>query len=567
MTQPLRVIHFLHAILKLDAAQFTSALYLHFLEREPRQFEYQHMERLLASTRSRVSIMLDLLISDEALHNYSKPPVDFIPSGSHTIASRIRMFYTSEPYFFIHSLYTEFLGRNPDDGGLYSFLRSFQGSTANKKLLASIFNSHECQQLLAAPQMPQLADPASARMTALAASISYRSRPVTHIGIFLAYPHPLVLDGEGIGRFLYRMIEGLLISQSHVHIHIATTEFNYVDSERTFKTLIHRFPGRIHMFKSNVVERFNTHVPAEVWLVPIVSLQLALFLNKPYIVCLHDLVHREFSEIYLSISPEFCHRVDRSAYNVLHQAAAVVSNSQYVRTKHAIGIAQLPVAKTNVIRLAPPTDEYSSFPFMNEQQFRFKYNIFYEYIVFPTVFRSHKNIERLILAFAHFKQSFGSNPNSLHLVFTDHYLHNPLQDKIHHMLQQLDELTRNSILFIGRIPKSDLPSLYRYAVGTIAPSLFEGSCPFPILESLTVDTPVAAANLEVTNEIIPDMEAVIGFNPYSIEQIQASILSLWIFRDQLLPRQKAAIVETMQRNWSHVANEYYSLFMQTLAGQ
>ncbi|WP_244965726.1 DUF4214 domain-containing protein [Paenibacillus alvei] len=557
MSQPIRLIHFIHAMLRLEGRDFVRELYRQFLHRDPSEPEYPHYMHLLAMHQPKHAIIAQVMCSPEAEALYHHPSSDFFQPPATSAACILRRFYPSDPLFFMHSLYNELLNRNPDASGLHGHMHNLLKGTPKKALLEAFLASPECQGLLSAAHIP-VANQAVSIHTGV---LGYPH--VTHVGIFLGYPHPLTLDGEGIGRFLYRMIDGLLSTRPHVHIHIAATEYNYADAKHTFAALSVRHPGRVHITKSSNIEWFNTHVPAEVWIVPILSLELALFLKKPYILCLHDLVHHQFKELYFSTYPDFCHRIDRNGYQVMDKAAAIVSNSEYVRVHHAIGIGKMPPEKTHVIRLAPPTDEYGSFPLIEEAHFRQKYQLFDEYLVFPTVLRLHKNFERLIAAFIRFRYSADGYPSRLRLVFTDQLANSPKQAEVSHLLKHVpDPEIRSSIMFIGRIPKSDLPFLYKYAVGTIVPTLFEGSCPFPILESLTMGTPVAAAKLEVTAEIVTDMNTILAFNPYSIEEMESVIRVLWVYRHHLLAPQQAAIYAALQRRWTDVANEYYALMQQ-----
>lgn len=553
-----RLIHFIQAIWWQEGQHFVIELFRQILSREPGALECQHYMGLLTTQQTKLSIIEQVMCSEEAEQNFLRPPAGFIPAQPNTAASIMRRFYAAEPFFFVHSLYDELLCRNPDSQGLRGHLQGLRARHNKKQMIRQFLNSAEFHHMLAQPHIPLKSNPSCSAIA--------MPRIVQHIGIFIAYPHPLAMDGEGIGRFLYRLTRGMLTNFPHVHIHIAATGYNYADAEQSFSPLRSMFPGRVHIHHSNNVEHFNAHVPAEIWIVPIISLDLAMFLKKPYILCLHDLVHHQFKDLYFSTYPEFCHRVDRNGYYILHKAAAVVSNSNYVRIHHGIGIAGLPAHKTHVIRLAPPSDEYRTFSFMDQQQFRAKYQLHHEYIVFPTVLRLHKNFERLIAAFIQFRLTIDGYHSRLRLVFTDQLSSSPKEADVMRMLHYVqDPEILNSLMFIGRIPTSDLPSLYKYAVGTIVPTLFEGSCPFPILESLTVGTPVSAANIEVTNEIIPDMSAFLAFDPYSVDQIEASLRALWVYRHTLVPRQQEVIQGAMQRGWSDVANEYYALLQHVIS--
>ncbi|WP_373460009.1 glycosyltransferase [Paenibacillus sp. V4I7] len=151
------------------------------------------------------------------------------------------------------------------------------------------------------------------------------------------------------------------------------------------------------------------------------------------------------------------------------------------------------------------------------------------------------------------------------LVFTAPYLHSPKSAEISGILNGCNDIeARNSVIFLDRLPSSDLPSLYKYAIATIVPTLFEGSCPFPILESLAMDTSVAIGRIEVTEEVIAEMDAFITFDPYSVCEIEKAIHDLWMHKTTLLPRQKLAISNVLQRKWSEVAGEYYSLIHQIM---
>ncbi|MDQ0916775.1 hypothetical protein QFZ78_003035 [Paenibacillus sp. V4I5] len=79
-----------------------------------------------------------------------------------------------------------------------------------------------------------------------------------------------------------------------------------------------------------------------------------------------------------------------------------------------------------------------------------------------------------------------------------------------------------------------------------------------------MDTPVAIGRIEVTEEVIPEMDAFITFDPYSVCEIEKAIHDLWMHKTTLLPRQKLAISNVLQRKWSEVAGEYYSLIHQIM---
>jgi glycosyltransferase involved in cell wall biosynthesis len=305
----------------------------------------------------------------------------------------------------------------------------------------------------------------------------------------------------------------------------------------------------------------NRNIPVDIWFVPYVGLKLALELKRPFVLCVHDLVYLHFKDLYYSKQPDFFQNLNPIVSAMAIKAAVVVFNSNYIRDNEGLRFLGLPLSKTQVIRLAAPFEEYRSVGICDETVFRQKHNLQGPYLVFPSVMRLHKNHDRLIEAFLNFKRTPEGVASNLSLVLTDHYVNRPFEKEITALLNRCTTQNElDSLVFLGRVQSSEIPSLYKHAVGTIVPTLFEGSCPFPILESLTVGTPVAISRIKVAMEVIQDMNVFITFDPYSIIEIEAAIQGLWRRHKGLAAIQRAAISGAMQRSWSDVAREYEALF-------
>lgn len=383
-----------------------------------------------------------------------------------------------------------------------------------------------------------------------------------HIGFFLGYTVYLGeggFEGEGIGRFVIRLVEGLLYNDKSVIITIVTTDHNYSVISKAFEKNSTLFPNRLFIQKFYSMEWLNVNIPVKAWIVPYIGMKLALQLKKPIIVCLHDLVYMHFKDMYKA-QQGFNDEYTSIAKKLVRKATKVVFNSYFVRDNEGLKFLKLPQEKVHVIRLAAPQKEYDSIRLYDEKVFRHKYRLYDKYIVYPSVIRFHKNHDRLIEAFLKFRQTDEGSMSNLCLVLTDHYDKRPNQNEIIRILKNCKDMSaRNSIVFLGRLPWSDIPLLYKYAIGTIIPTLFEGSCPLQILESLTMDTPVAMSRIDVIKEVIPDIDAFITFDPYSLEQVQEVIKDLYRVNNVILEKQKKAISHVLKRNWSDVAREYQTL--------
>lgn len=96
--------------------------------------------------------------------------------------------------------------------------------------------------------------------------------------------------------------------------------------------------------------------------------------------------------------------------------------------------------------------------------------------------------------------------------------------------------------------------------GTVVPTLFEGRCPFPILESLIMGTPVAFSRIAVAMEVIGDPGPFITFDPYDVADMQRAIGELWESGQNTAIKQKKALSGFLLRSWRDVAREYYNVF-------
>lgn len=376
------------------------------------------------------------------------------------------------------------------------------------------------------------------------------------IGLFLGFQGRIELDGEGIGRFAVRLVEGFM-NIGNVTIYVVTNEQNYDIVQNLFRSTMPLYPDRIFIvsFPANDVSWINVHVPVSTWIVPYVGLVLAIQLEKPIILCVHDLVYVDFRKEFIHYG---LYIPEPTVQLLSHKASAIVSQSNYVSTNHVMRYLGIPKEKAHVVRLAAPEKEYITFGNLTSTVFRDKYGLIEEYMVFPSSIRPYKNHLRLIEAFLRFKQTNEGNQSKLRLVVTDHP-RGLLQTQILQLINQFNPELRDSIVFLGRIPSEDIPALYANARGTVVPTLFEGSCPFPILESLLMGTPVAVSRIAVTEELISDMNAFLAFDPYSIEEIQGAIHYLWKESHALLEKQKQLMAHVLERTWANVATEYSEL--------
>ncbi|WP_262947631.1 MULTISPECIES: glycosyltransferase family 4 protein [Xenorhabdus] len=159
----------------------------------------------------------------------------------------------------------------------------------------------------------------------------------------------------------------------------------------------------------------------------------------------------------------------------------------------------------------------------------------------------HKNEPSLIQAFA----KANINP-SIKLLFTG----NPTTE----LIKLINELNLSEkIVFHGFVNDSDLPSLYRGALGLLFPSLYEGFG-LPILEAMACGIPVLTSNVTSLPEVASD--AALLIDPYSIDDMANGINQLVTDQDLRIMLVERGTVRAKMFTWDKVAERIQQVLEQ-----
>jgi glycosyltransferase involved in cell wall biosynthesis len=131
--------------------------------------------------------------------------------------------------------------------------------------------------------------------------------------------------------------------------------------------------------------------------------------------------------------------------------------------------------------------------------------------------KPHKNLERLIRAFARVRGQEGNEDLRLVLIGDDVSRYASLR-------RTADEAgVRQDVRFFGFVPHETLAALYRMATVFAFPSLYEGFG-LPPLEAMACGTPVVTSRISSLPEVVGDGALLV--DPYSEEQIAQGIARL-----------------------------------------
>ncbi|MFA5270025.1 MAG: glycosyltransferase family 1 protein [Patescibacteria group bacterium] len=145
----------------------------------------------------------------------------------------------------------------------------------------------------------------------------------------------------------------------------------------------------------------------------------------------------------------------------------------------------------------------------NLEQVKRKFNITKPYFLYTGQWRAHKNVIRLIRAFALLRRRYQ----------LDHQL--VLVGKVDSVYPQvmatIKELgLQDDVVLTGYVADDELPYLYNGADCFVFPSLYEGFG-LPPLEAMACGAPVVSSNVSCMPEVLGD--AAIYFDPLSVEDM------------------------------------------------
>jgi glycosyltransferase involved in cell wall biosynthesis len=216
--------------------------------------------------------------------------------------------------------------------------------------------------------------------------------------------------------------------------------------------------------------------------------------TPPLVLTIHDLTHIQF--------PAFATRGRRLYYRFLVKPATarayrVLTGSEYSRTQ-ILKWSGLP--DTHVVNVSYGVESIfdSGGP---------RYEPGYPYILYVGNFRAHKNLNRLLAAFAKIDY------RELRLILTG--------EKTAVMAEQLQALKLNgNVQFAGTVSDQTLAKLYRGATLLVFPSLLEGFG-LPALEAMACGTPVVASRTTSLPEVVGDAGLLV--DPLDTDDIRRAI--------------------------------------------
>ena len=247
---------------------------------------------------------------------------------------------------------------------------------------------------------------------------------------------------------------------------------------------------------------------ADLYHYPHFDLPLAMR-GMPLVITIHDLYPLTVSGYCSAPKRWYFSRLIR--HNV-RRAARVIAISEHTK-KDLIKYLQIPDEKIIVI---PQSHAPRYRPIQNSQildAIRQKYSLPKQFILYTGNHKPHKNLPRLLQAFARLENSSREN---FPLILTG-----PIDSEARNLLKLAARLhIQNQIRFTGWLEQQDLPAVYNLASLVVLPSLYEGFG-LATLEAMACGKPVACSNATAVPEVVGSLGR--RFNPYHLGEITEAL--------------------------------------------
>jgi glycosyltransferase involved in cell wall biosynthesis len=234
--------------------------------------------------------------------------------------------------------------------------------------------------------------------------------------------------------------------------------------------------------------------------------------RRPTVVTIHDCIHLLFPQ-YLP-SRWHLHYAELMLRKAVERSALVFTVSEASRRDI---LRFFPQADPDRVLVVPNAIDPALLEDPGEEEMERvceRYQIRGRFVLYAGNIKPHKNLERLVAAFAQLRQRSGCEDLKLLIIGDETSRYGSLRRSVE------AAGVRQDVRFFGFVPERTLAALYRLASVFAFPSLYEGFG-LPPLEAMACGTPVVTSRLSSLPEVVGD--AAVLVDPYSVDDIAAGL--------------------------------------------
>lgn len=362
----------------------------------------------------------------------------------------------------------------------------------------------------------------------------------------------------GIGTYIRSLVHAL----GAIDHHNQYTLISAPDDARTltglpenFRTAIYRradtdpldhilFPAFLRGLSPDLV-----HIPLN---------RVPLFMIRPYVVTVHDLS----TLLFETDSSETRRRLRRYLfYRGLLLASSVIAVSESTR-RDLHNLVGIPLEHVRRVYNAPDPGFLAHDPADAQEKQRIleRYQINYPFLLYAGNIRPHKNVPRLVEAFAVVRDQLSSHPlyKDLRLII--------IGDTIsqYPSVRQavIKSRAENVVRFLGFVPFDTLRCFYEAAVAFVFVSRYEGFG-LPPLEAMACGTPVVTSNVSSLPEVVGD--SAVQVNPENVFEIARGIKEVLLDETLRNTLTRCGREQASRFSWQRTAREVLDIYHEACA--
>jgi len=270
------------------------------------------------------------------------------------------------------------------------------------------------------------------------------------------------------------------------------------------------------------------------------------------VVTIHDVIHLLFPQ-YLP-SRFASHYARYMIRRSLEKAELVLTVSDSSK-RDLLTFFEVPPEKIVVIPNGIDSSITEELPVEGLDRVKERFQIFGRTALFVGNIKPHKNVERLIAAFAKVREDEAFRDLTLIVVGDDISKYPSLRRTVER------HRVRGFVRFFGFVPETTLVALYKIADVFVFPSLYEGFG-LPPLEAMANGTPVVTSNISSLPEVVG--EAALTVDPYNIDKIAAAIRQILTDRELRSRLVTDGYARAKQFSWEGTVNQIHRAYQRVL---
>ncbi len=283
--------------------------------------------------------------------------------------------------------------------------------------------------------------------------------------------------------------------------------------------------------------------------------RVPLLMTRPYVVTIHDMANLFFGQEEASPLRLWLRRF--RFRRGLVRASRVIAVSEATRRDVEVHMGVPPERIRRVYNAPDPGFQMRDSTCQTEEQQRImeRYQVHYPFLLYAGNIRRHKNIPRLVEAFAVVREQLAGHPvyRDLRLVIIGDTISQYPQVRQSVIKSRVEHVVR----FMGFVPFETLRCFYEMAAAFVFPSRYEGFG-LPPLEAMACGAPVVASNVSSLPEVVD--EAAVLVNPENVFDIARGICSLLLNEGMRAEMIRRGREQAARFSWERTARQVLDIY-------